>query len=228
MSASRFWTATNPEIQITTGGGGSGGGGGRGRDKPKKDKGGGWSGRGRSGWGRGKGAASVFPPITELIVIPSDHGSRTFEILTIDNISLSNFSFIQMTLRNISHTGGSGSPNLSMRLSDDGGSTWINGASDYLNTIYDATSSAGAFADWCHIADINSEEDAAVFLSSFNAEMPTAIVTHEQGVTAVTPGRRGTMTVNSPVSHSGIQLYVFSGAGSPVFNGGNIDIVGYR
>lgn len=57
MSASRFWTNTNPEVKIT-----SNQGGGQGRFKEKKR--GGWSGRGNQGWGKSPGAPGEEVPLT--------------------------------------------------------------------------------------------------------------------------------------------------------------------
>lgn len=234
MNASRFWTATNPEILITPGGGGSGGGGGQGKDKGKKGsggkggRGGGWTGRGGGGgWGAGGGGGLDIEASVELITIPADHASRDFNITTINGTAISEFSFIQMAPRDLTKSGGIDNNDLTLRFSVDGGSTWLTGSADYVERWYRYTAHDGQTSSFITIALEETFEWCQVWIDSLNAVTPTIVTSQELDPGRTQLSRRGGMTLTAAAVHDAIQLHI-AGTGTPVFTGGTIDIVGYK
>lgn len=206
-------------------------GSGLGTPKGRKNAGAGGRGSGmRRGRGRGGGigGGGGFGPVSELITIPSDHGSREYDILTIDGVGVADFSFVQIALRDLFFTGHTGSPDIGIRFSTDGGSTWISGASDYRTIEYSAIISNGTDRSYGVIADFAANDDNSILISNLNAVMPTTAVTHELGTSVVNPARWGIMTKNSVAIHDAIQIYIGGGGGTPVFEGGTLDLVGYK
>ncbi len=221
MSASRFWTFTSPEIKITRGGGG-----GQTKDKGGRDKGGGWTGRGKGGgWGKGGGDAGLFAA-TEEFTIGAGHGSNEYDILTIGGVAVENFSWISFSIRNLSMSGGT-PLNVGWRLSNDGGSTWVSGATDYKHVSINAASDAAGDANFMKAADSAEYDDVNGIIFDLNAPVPTSMVAATQEMpTPTSPSRWTSVCVGDIAAHDALQFYLDQTGGS-VFNGGVINIAGY-
>lgn len=232
MTVAQFWTIASSEVRIEGGKGGKGKGLGHGRDKrsgkpgDEDGRGGGWTGRGGQG-GPGKGSAGPLSgPVSQLFTIAADHGSRNFNVTQINGVDIAAFSFVQVAARGLTSTGGTDARYFGVRLSADGGSTWISGNGDYRSIWYQATVTSGG--DQNHFRCLLSTDDGdfSCLLKNLNAVMPTSMLGHELGYNVVDIKRWSGMTLLSAVAHNALQ-FTIEQASSPVFTGGTLDLTGY-
>jgi hypothetical protein len=161
----------------------------------------------------------------EQLVVPAAHGSQFYDITTIDGVPLSEFSHIQVDVRNAVGTGGS-AYSLAAQVSDDGGVTWIS-TNEYESWLwrgdanYKVTAGSNIF-----MSQTTSASAAGLTFSGFNVAMPTAALSWENAIADADPWYTSTITKGSAVAHDGIRL-IMGGSGLPEWNGGDIDLWGW-
>jgi len=182
----------------------------------------------RFGFGAGVTGGGDQEPVVEEKTIQPGHGSREFDIVEIDGVVISLFSFVQIVIKDIVFSGHTGTPDLGIRFSTDRGATWLSGASDYYTTYFVHSANTRTIGTYGILANFGSHEDAACFIQNLNADVPTSVVSSEMDLPAASPGRRNILTVGSAVEHNAIQIYIGGGGGTPVFTGGTLDLIGWK
>lgn len=156
------------------------------------------------------------------------HGSRDFNITTIDGVPIADFNTVTIQVDSVTTSGAGSSVRLGLRLSEDGGSTWINGATDYkmIQQTYTGENLRDDSYFWIHVG--TATWNHMVIIDNLNAAMPTRARAAD-----VTPGHSNPirfkgMNMNHPVEHNAFMMRVASSSGVVYFNGGTLEVVGYR
>jgi len=216
MAGPLFWANTSSEIIVSEDADDNVGGG-LGR----------WSERGKGGiWCKGGGGAPIDEPVEGKLTIPSDHGSGEYDITEISGVALLNFSFILMTIRDMTFSGGT-LPELGMRLSNDGGSTWISGATAYRNNHHNAGSDTVDSKTYMKLCRTESLPACTAWISDLNSLMPTSTISNDMDPATVGAIARYTaISWENAEIHNAIQLVLDDPLSD--FTGGVIDLAGYR
>lgn len=166
--------------------------------------------------------------VTEEKIIAPGHGSREFDIVEINGVAIVNFSFVQLSLRDITLSGETGTPDLGIRFSEDGGATWIDGVADYARAGFSATAVLNDTGSYGILANFTSFANCSAWIRNLNALTPTSVVTGDMDAAETNPMRRCVVTLNSAVAHTALQIFIGGGGGTPVFTGGTLDLAGYK
>jgi hypothetical protein len=167
--------------------------------------------------------------VVETIDVSNFSGSQTIDVTQINGITVDNFALIHWSTEDLLYAGGGQNPQFGIRLSTDGGSSFL--TTGYSGQVYLGTVNVSALTEQMGVAD---STPTSPYLSGFLMHLNSATARtiskafNARGTSATLDGAYAVSRHDTAAIHDAIQFRVRSDNSNVKFSSGFIHLTGYR